>query len=139
MVWKKLYRATLNVLSTLQSCCFSKGVGVGGLKKGLSYTSLLHLLQVLLLAPTPAVKWLHYTHQWCTLEGRVKLGQGVTASQCKEMCKEGCLGVEWWQAFTMSCYECTDPARKEPFTDENDNSYPPHVFLKSNGEMNTSV
>ena len=61
------------------------------------------------------------------------LGRGITADQCKEMCKEECLGVEWWQGFTMSCYECTDPARKESYTDTKDNSYPPHVFLKSNG------
>lgn len=62
------------------------------------------------------------------------LGQGITADQCKEMCKEGCAGVEWWQEFRMSCYKCTDPARKEAYTDSNDESYPPHVFLKSNGK-----
>lgn len=97
----------------------------------MSYTSLLRLFKVPFLAPTPGVKWLHYTPQWCTVAGRVKLGNGITAEQCKEMCKEGCPGVEWWQAFPMSCYKCTDPARKEPYADSNDPFYPPHVFLKS--------
>ncbi|KAL9964993.1 hypothetical protein ACROYT_G028714 [Oculina patagonica] len=82
-------------------------------------------------APNPVIKWLHYTPQWCTQAGRVKLGQGKTAEECKEMCQEGCRGVEWWETNSLACYNCTDPSRKEPYTNTNDHSYPPHVFLKS--------
>ena len=105
------------------------GGGGWAAETGFSYTSLLRLLKVPFLAPAPAVKWLDFTPQWCTLAGRVQLGGGITADQCKEMCKERCLGVEWWQAL-MSCYKCTDPARKETYTNTNDPGYPPHVFLK---------
>ncbi|KAJ7391094.1 hypothetical protein OS493_020118 [Desmophyllum pertusum] len=83
--------------------------------------------------PNPGVKWLHFTPQWCTGAGRgVKFGGGKTAEECKEMCKEGCLGVEWWETYTLSCYNCTDPSKRAPYTYTNDQSYPPHVFLKSN-------
>ena len=91
------------------------------------------VFKIPVLAPTPTEKWLHYTPQWCTVSGRVKLGQGKTADECKEMCKEGCRGVEWWQTFSLACYKCTDPTKKEPYTDKKDPSYPPHVFLKSSG------
>ena len=77
------------------------------------------------------VVWLHYTPQWCTVAGRVELAQGKTVEECKEMCKEGCPGVEWWQNYNRACYNCTDPSRKGPYTNTNDLAYPPHVFLKS--------
>ena len=61
------------------------------------------------------------------------LGNGKTAENCKEMCKDSCLGVEWWEGFSKSCFECTDPSKKASYTNTNDAGYPPHVFLKSNG------
>ena len=86
---------------------------------------------LIILVPVSVVKWLDYTPQWCIHEGRVKIGQGKTADECKAMCKEGCRGVEWWETNTLACYNCTDPSKKEPYNSENDRSYPPHVFLKT--------
>ena len=77
------------------------------------------------------VSWLHFTPQWCTGAGRsTRLVNGITADECKEMCTENCLGMEWWEG-SMSCFECTDPSKKTSYTNTNDGGYPPHVFLKS--------
>ena len=77
-------------------------------------------------------KWLDFTPQWCTPYGRAKsFGvEKITAEQCKEKCKDGCLGVEWWEK-SSNCYECTDPSKKTAYTDTKDPGYPLHVFLKS--------
>ena len=77
-------------------------------------------------------KWLDFTPQWCTPYGRADSfgAEKVTAEQCKEKCKDGCLGVEWWEK-SRNCYECTDPSKKTAYTDTKDPGYPPHVFLKS--------
>lgn len=82
--------------------------------------------------PSPVVSWLHFTPQWCTTAGRSanRLASGKTADECKEMCEEICLGVEWWEG-SKSCYKCTDPSKKVAYTETNDKGYPPHVFLKS--------
>lgn len=93
-----------------------------------------HNYVCILLAPNLLVKWLHYTPQWCTGAGRVKIGEGKTADECKEMCKEECLGVEWWENYNGACYKCTDPPKKTEYLNTNDLAYPPHVFLKSNIE-----
>lgn len=77
------------------------------------------------------VKWLHYSPQWCTKAGRVKIGEGKTANECKEMCKAGCIGVEWWENYNGFCFKCTDPSKKTVYANTNDLAYPPHVFLKS--------
>lgn len=91
-----------------------------------------HNYVCIILAPNRLVKWLHYTPQWCTGAGRVKIGKGKTADECKEMCKEGCLGVEWWEKYNSFCYKCTDPSKKTMYLNTNALAYPPHVFLKSN-------
>ena len=56
-------------------------------------------LLLFFIVPTPVVIWFHYTPQWCTVAGRVELGQGKTTEECKEMCREGCPGVEWWDNY----------------------------------------
>ncbi|CAH3104819.1 unnamed protein product, partial [Porites lobata] len=82
------------------------------------------------LVPSPSLAWLDFTPQWCTASGRASFGgEKITAEQCKEKCKDRCLGVEWWEK-SRSCYECTDPSKKTAYTHTNDISYPPHVFLK---------
>ena len=79
---------------------------------------------------TASLAWLDFTPQWCTLSGRASFGgEKIPAEQCKEKCKDGCLGVEWWEK-SRSCYECTDPSKKTAYTHTNDAGYPPHVFLK---------
>ncbi|XP_068733109.1 uncharacterized protein [Montipora capricornis] len=76
--------------------------------------------------------WLHFTPQWCTESGRRPLGHAkVTSTECKEKCKGGCLGVEWWEK-SQTCYECTNPSMRANFTKEDDAAFPPHVFLKRN-------
>ena len=77
------------------------------------------------------LKWLDFTPQWCTPSGRASFGdEKITAEQCKEKCKNRCLGVEWWEK-SHNCYECTDPSKKTAYTNTDDGGYPPHVFLKS--------
>ncbi|XP_073254931.1 uncharacterized protein [Porites lutea] len=80
--------------------------------------------------PVASLAWLDFTPQWCTLSGRASFGgEKITAEQCKEKCKDGCLGVEWWEK-SRSCYECADPSKKTAYKHTNDKGYPPHVFLK---------
>ena len=56
----------------------------------------------------------------------------TTAEECQSYCDDSCNAVEWWEKGKNACYICTDLERLTPFPKhlKNDQSFPPHVFIK---------
>ena len=80
-----------------------------------------------LVAAVP-VQWLHYMPQRC-YPYRRSLKRPATLEQCKQACLSGCAAIEYWPA-AKACSECLDHTKRTPFTNNFDNNYPPHVYIK---------
>ena len=75
-----------------------------------------------------ADQWLHYTPQWC-YPYRRSLKSPATLKQCKQACLSGCAAIEYWPV-AKACNECLDHTKRTPFTNNFDNNYPSHVYIK---------
>ena len=74
--------------------------------------------------------WIDYTPYICGNQNRVLIGRSKTAEECKQACDEGCIAVEWWETGSNSCFKCIDTSQKSQYNNQNDGSFPPHLFVK---------
>ncbi|XP_020892443.1 delta-like protein D [Exaiptasia diaphana] len=75
-------------------------------------------------------QWQEYSTYWCTRSYRYGRQNGVTKEQCKAKCTGNCTAMEWWGTGTTPCFFCTDPSKREIFTNTNDGAYPPNVLVR---------
>ncbi|KAL9980337.1 hypothetical protein ACROYT_G008909 [Oculina patagonica] len=74
--------------------------------------------------------WLEYTPEICGADNRIQIQWGgITEAECKQRCPD-CAAIEYWSGATKTCWECVDHTKRRPYTNTEDGSYPPHVFVR---------
>ena len=57
---------------------------------------------------------------------------GISLNDCKKRCLSdaNCKGIEYWDGYEKTCYECLNPMYTSSYTDRDDYGFPPSVFKK---------
>ncbi|KAL9952663.1 hypothetical protein ACROYT_G039947 [Oculina patagonica] len=67
---------------------------------------------------------------WSGVDNRIEIQWGgITEAECKQRCPD-CAAIEYWSGATKTCWECIDHTKRRPYTNTEDGSYPPHVFVR---------
>ena len=74
--------------------------------------------------------WAEYTPYICGNSNRNEIKDRVTEQECKNLCS-ACVAIEYWSGGYTACFECFNKTERYHYTNTNDGSYPPHVFVKN--------